>query len=254
MALSNWDTMAWDSDGNNCEGSCMSNNWVSEKRNSVEIYKNHLNVLAPKMWADDSQFIKPYIAQIQEGEIALAGFNIYAARGPQEAVFTVIDTNPAVYGNKLFFGGIGCYGFNENGGDEFVGVRESTIVKFFEWADSLSPGLNGTELRVWLDKCKKAHIQSLRYNQGDAYIAERIQEEILATPVGYVHGQLHRMTHSACVGQADTPIFVRAIKDTSSKPQQDVRVVPVEAGNESIKLRYAPREAEFDQGDLSTQT
>jgi len=238
MALSNWDTIAWDSDGNNCEGSCMSNNWVSEKRNSVEIYKNHLNVLAPKMWCDDSQFIKPYIAQIQEGEIALAGFLIYAARGPQEAVFTVIDTNPAVYGNKLYFGGIGCYGFDENGGDEFVGVRESTIVKFFEWADNLAPELNSPEMKIWLDKCKKA--TNLRCNQGDAYIAERlgVKKETFATQVG----------------QADTPLIVKAIKDTISVSPQDVRSVTVGSGVESIKLRYVPREAEFDQSDLSTQT
>lgn len=43
-------------------------------------------------------------------------------------------------------------------------------------------------------------------------------------------------------------------EDTSSKHPQDVRTVPVTSANESIKLRYVPREANLDQGDSSTQT
>ena len=42
--------------------------------------------------------------------------------------------------------------------------------------------------------------------------------------------------------------------DTTSVPPQDVRAVPVDSASESIRLKYAPEEADFDESDVSTCT
>jgi len=42
--------------------------------------------------------------------------------------------------------------------------------------------------------------------------------------------------------------------ETTSAPPQEVRTVPLLSTHESVKLRYAPREANPGQSDSSTQT
>lgn len=104
MALSNWDTLAFGHDGKPNDGS-----FDDGKGNSVDLYKNWLYVRSEKMWYEGYQYIKPTIAQIGEGDLTLAGFEIHACRGPQNAVFAVVSFGP--WDDRKYSGGIGCYGF-----------------------------------------------------------------------------------------------------------------------------------------------
>lgn len=114
MALSNWDTLAFGSDGKPSNGSV-----VTHKGYRLSIYKNWLNVAAPE--GDFPDFSNQVITSIQHGELDCGGFHIFAKRhDDQNAVFvfakntTYHDTNengerqePTI----IRMCGIGCYGF-----------------------------------------------------------------------------------------------------------------------------------------------
>ena len=219
MALSNWDTLAFDAEGKSCGGS-----FVNDK-NSVDIYKNWLYVRAPKMWVAGDSYTKPTIAEIHSGEVTLAGFEISAEREPQNGVFVFVKYGP--YDKRRMGGGIGCYGYentvakvlaehnrlNENSEDwcssssisgekvsryvsnfrtgeeiehdhesEWVGVQPATLTAYFAWMAKL----HGEDKDVvgWMLKC--AESPAFRCNQGDAYFAEHIGFDYPATEVGKV--------------------------------------------------------------------
>lgn len=109
MAKSDWDSLCIDEDGKSCTGPLF-----NKEGNSVEVYKNWLYIQAPKMWVKgDSSFTEPTIAQMTEGFISLAGFDIYAARGKeQNSVFClVLSYKPGDKYERKIEGGIGCYGW-----------------------------------------------------------------------------------------------------------------------------------------------
>jgi len=111
MALSDWDTLAFDTDAQPCIGDFVH----SKIGSSISIYRNWLYVHCEKMWVPACQYTKPTIAQIISGSINLAGFEIESVRGPQESIFiyayyTDCDKNES---RVYRFGGIGCYGFKD---------------------------------------------------------------------------------------------------------------------------------------------
>ena len=108
MALSNWDTLGIDQDGNSCFGI----NGLKKNR-SVEIYKNWLYVHDKDMWVERS-YSKPVIAEISSGTLKLSDFDIVAERGPQSAVFCFITLIDYKAKKRRWFGGIGCYGFDDD--------------------------------------------------------------------------------------------------------------------------------------------
>jgi hypothetical protein len=110
MAKSDWDSLCIDEDGKSFTGPL-----TNKEGNDVEVYKNWLYVHAPKMWVDKSSFTNPTIAQMTEGYINLAGFEIYAARGKvQNSVFClVMSYKPGDKYERKIEGGIGAYGWED---------------------------------------------------------------------------------------------------------------------------------------------
>ena len=112
MALSNWDTLAFGSDGKPCEGEFEAPNTGAK----IEIYKSQIHVHHPDMWTDNTGYTKPIIAVMHKGDVRVAGFNIEATRyAPQHGVFVVASCqkNPKNkdFYEEQYFAGIGCSGY-----------------------------------------------------------------------------------------------------------------------------------------------
>jgi len=108
MALSNWDTLAFNHQGKSTFG-----RFEGKKKNAIEIYKNWAYIHSPSMWVDGGSYCKPVIAQISEGSLILCDFEITAKRGPQNGIFIfarVFDSKPKK-GKYTYFAGIGCSGY-----------------------------------------------------------------------------------------------------------------------------------------------
>lgn len=111
MAKSDWDSLCIDEDGKSFTGPL-----INKEGNTVEVYKNWLYIQSPNMWVEgNSSFTKPTIAQMTEGFIHLAGFEIYASRGKsQNSVFClVISYKPGDQYERKVEGGIGAYGWED---------------------------------------------------------------------------------------------------------------------------------------------
>jgi len=110
VALSNWDTLAFNTDGKPAGGS------LELPSGAVaEIYKNWLYIHHPKMQTESSGFASNCIAQIQHGEVQLAGFDIIAARHDlQNSVFVFVQHHEYEPRKEYYMAGIGCYGFKDN--------------------------------------------------------------------------------------------------------------------------------------------
>lgn len=107
MALSDWDTLAFDQDGNACAGIIKGADGAN-----VEIYKNWLYVRDPQTWTPESQFVEPTVANVNDGTVDIAGFHIEASRhSEQQAIFALIvhsDSN-----EPRWMAGIGCSGYSD---------------------------------------------------------------------------------------------------------------------------------------------
>ena len=108
MALSNWDTLAFDTDGQPCDGVLEGFDGAS-----AEIYKNWLYVRDPKMWHEKRGFIEPTIAQIDSGEVTISEFTIHATRhSEQEAMFVLVACHRYEPRDVRWMAGIGCSGYS----------------------------------------------------------------------------------------------------------------------------------------------
>jgi len=109
MALSNWDLLAIDKKGKSCNGV------IKNKIASLTIYKNWAYIDSTKMWNDGTGFVKPVIAQINNGNLHIAGLNITAIRHSlQNSIFVFVDASTYDKNSKCnsnLFAGIGCYGY-----------------------------------------------------------------------------------------------------------------------------------------------
>lgn len=115
MSLSSYDVLAFGSNGLPCEGTI-----VSPQGTSVKIYKNWLYVRNEAMWQENMRYVFPTIAEIHDGHIFLAGFDIHAYRSERQgAIFCCIthttyhdrdDNGNYVPPTILRMAGIGCYG------------------------------------------------------------------------------------------------------------------------------------------------
>ncbi len=110
MALSNWDTLSFGSDGKPNDGSIS----TFDGNASVSLYKNWLHVSDSKAWHANGSFIGNIIAKVEEGEIEISGFSIAAVRGPQNSVICYIVTrNIDNYSDVKRMFGIGGYGYSD---------------------------------------------------------------------------------------------------------------------------------------------
>lgn len=105
MALSNWDTLAFDNDGNPSNGTI-----TNKDGNTVSIYKNWLYVRSNQLANVSKEFVDDTFAHINAGDIRVAGFQIYAHRAKnQQAVFCYVTSG---YGEEeIQMCGIGAYGY-----------------------------------------------------------------------------------------------------------------------------------------------
>lgn len=112
MALSNWDTLAFDTNGNPGSGDL-----VLPDGSGVNLYKNWLYVIHPKMWCEDCGYSKPTIASVNEGELTIGHMHIYAIRhDDQNSIFTLIEAwicgeDGNIIDERQYMCGIGCYGY-----------------------------------------------------------------------------------------------------------------------------------------------
>jgi len=201
VALSNWDTMAINE---RCES--IDGYWESPAGVGIGIYKNRLHIHDKKTWEDnDYQYSEPIIMMIQEGVLDYKDIHMVALRGPQGGIYVMVWHHEYRddYSTKITTGmiGIGCYGFE---GEEFVGVTPDSI----KWLSnemnaqheetstmSSSTGPNGewedeeftsTYHDIDIpDEFRKLDLsKAIRFNQGDAYFADKIDSDLQATEPG----------------------------------------------------------------------
>jgi hypothetical protein len=134
-----------------------------------------LYVRDEKAWEDGGAFVKPTVMEIQEGDIVYKDTSIFAKRGPQGGIFSVVYV-PTWYSRSdgIFTAmiGAGVYGFD---GEDWVGMNDESM-RFLQnlLKSDEAPG----ELKK-LDLSK-----ALRFNQGDAYFADKFGNDIPATEIG----------------------------------------------------------------------
>jgi hypothetical protein len=118
MALSNWDTLAFDIEGPSHFGSV-----VNHEQLVVSLYKNWLNVsrmtrsTTGPPWRREDHLHENHVATVNEGELSVGSWSIRARRGPQNGVY-VIATSARWDGqgnalNKGFLVGCGVSGFTD---------------------------------------------------------------------------------------------------------------------------------------------
>jgi hypothetical protein len=179
MALSNWDTLAFNTQGEPCNG-VIRVDLHEDGYAAVEIYKNWLYVRDSKMWHDEGSFVEPTVADIYEGIVNISKFRITAERGPQQAVFAYVRSGYRHQDNFECMCGIGCYAFE---GDECVGVTQETFEAFLAFMKNLTHESDKKGM-AYLEKLRNS--TPLRFNQGDGFFARHLdeREEATATPIG----------------------------------------------------------------------
>jgi hypothetical protein len=112
MALSNWDTLAFDENAKPTNGTI--EGFV--EGTICEIYKNWLYVSDKNMWTPDGSFCEAVIARVDHGCVTASDFAIEAVRGPQSAIFvkvTSIRYNKEGKSEARRMAGIGCSGYQD---------------------------------------------------------------------------------------------------------------------------------------------
>lgn len=219
MALSNWDLLAFDTEGNPSDGVFKVGN------TEVQIYKNWLYVSNPKMWRKgESNFIKPVIAHVSNDAYVDVGNVeiITKCNKHQCAIFVFCKSG---FGKVMqCMAGIGCYGFldtaaiyaDKMGLDSKLNWMESTIygnptiniTRFTDTGDIENHevpsemgisfedswvGVDHETYRSFLeflegqsepDYFKRIRAQTpVRFNQGDRYFADAVGKEVPKTPI-----------------------------------------------------------------------
>lgn len=127
MALSDWDTLAVDLQGNPTNGV-----FVSPADVRVSIYKNWVYVDDEKAWHEGCRYDKPCIMEIQHGYVQYMDVHIMAIRGPQEGVYVVVWHENYSNNKKEINGMVGC-GVDGFIGDKWVGVTEESKQYLKKW-------------------------------------------------------------------------------------------------------------------------
>lgn len=188
MALSNWDTMAFDHEGKSSNGVFTSPSGVS-----VGFYKNWLYVRDPKGWTPGS-YTEPTVMQIESGVVQYKDVHISAFRGPQSGVYATVFSYAEDYKSVTGMIGCGVYGYDGGGEEGWVGVEEESIRWFQQEmiAGEMEP--LSEDFKYWIfkhendipDVLRWALLvgKPLRFNQGDAYFAHHLGGETSATAPG----------------------------------------------------------------------
>jgi len=140
MALSNWDTLAIDLDGNPISGVFIS----PKSKAQIEIYKNWAYIHDSKVWHKGGNFINNVVAEIKSGSFTYQDIHIEAIRGPQNGTYIACWTVEYVKAKEkgqteaLYHGMIGCgvYGFK---GEDWVGVTKESFDFLKNWISKKEP-------------------------------------------------------------------------------------------------------------------
>lgn len=141
MALSDWATVAFDHKGQPGVG------WIKNPRGTVlRIYKNWVYLSNKKMWTPGMDYINPTIAQINEGDLTIGGFEIHAARGLQNSIFVVGSYRYGRGFNRRYFGGVAGNPWRDTVAEV---LKEAGIVDDGEdiWCDVSELDPDGDEIR-----------------------------------------------------------------------------------------------------------
>lgn len=201
MALSNWDTLAVDLNGEPQAGFFVSPGGVK-----VEIYKNWIYVHDAKAWREGGSFSKDTIMEISHGEIQYHDVEIRAVHGPQQGVYVVCWHR----GKDGHTGMIGCgvCGFDK---EDWVGVKPESVGFLQNWISNkermwedeevaeMVKHLNNPDIdpKDWEQELRETYVfdfpediagvkltQGVRYNQGDMYFTEKVGMPLDATKPG----------------------------------------------------------------------
>lgn len=128
MEKSNWVTVAWDENGNPCEGK------IEVEGTVIEVYENRLYVQDEKAWNENSGYGRYTIMDISEGQLRYKRFKIVVARGSNDELFFVVEYNGNILTKngdvKKQLIGISCC---IPSGEDRVGVVEDVKAEFFYW-------------------------------------------------------------------------------------------------------------------------
>lgn len=117
MALSNWDTLAFDIDGPSHFGSV-----VNHEQFVISLHKNWLNVTrmvrstTGPPWRRHDKVTEEYVATANHGELHVGSWTIHACRGPQNGVYVIASSDRwEQYGpvDKALLVGCGVSGFTD---------------------------------------------------------------------------------------------------------------------------------------------
>ena len=183
MALSNWDTWAINQDSKISNGV-----FKSELGFQIQIYKNWLYLQDTVSWQEHGGFVEPTIMELWDGELRYKNTQIIACRGPKNGIYCAVWSSKPI--NLLT--GIGCYGYVY---DKWVGVTNAEINWLKHWLFKIEE----TSSYIWgiKEHIKKIDFESGgRFNQGDAYFADKLGVE----------------TPSTLPGKSDEPVINKLIK------------------------------------------
>jgi len=205
MALSNWDTLAVDLNGEPQAGS-----FVSPGGIEVSIYKNWIYIRDPKAWREGGSFVKDTIMAIDHGKIQYHDIEIRATRGPQGGVYVACwnvnyESEPTDYVGMI---GCGVYGFDN---EDWVGVQPESVEFLRKWISNkermwddeevaeMLPDLRNPDITPedWEKELKETFVhdfpekiagveldKAIRYNQGNMYFTEKVGTPLDATKPG----------------------------------------------------------------------
>lgn len=202
MALSNWDTLAVDLNGE-AQAGC----FVSPGGVKVDIYKNWIYIHDAKAWRDKGAFVSDTIMEIVEGHVRYHDVHIRAIRGPQEGVYVACWHEDHQDKQTVITGMIGC-GVSGYSGENWVGVTPESVTFLQQWISKKDRMFSDEQIAEILDgfvgdakaearKLCEEHSfefpveiarvqlsQGVRYNQGDGYFAAHIGTPLNATKPG----------------------------------------------------------------------
>jgi hypothetical protein len=146
MAGGNWASSSFDNEGKSA--GC-----VNHLGSQIEIYKSYILIRNEKMWYEQCGFVKPIIAQILEGDLKIAGFEIKTKRKHDpESIFVFASYwKDDTWTEKLRFAGIGSYGWGVDG--EWDDVTPETQKEFVSWLESFNYKCD--EFKSWIEKVRK---------------------------------------------------------------------------------------------------
>lgn len=204
MALSNWDTIMIDQNGDPLPGIFV----FPSSKIEVEIYKNHLHIHDKKAYIkSEAAYTEPIVMTVDNGSIDYKDIHIVAFRGPQNGVFAIgwHDIYDKEYENHIVEGfiGAGVYGF---AGHRYVGVTKSSLKWFHNLINRERIDIDTLCSTEYIGKKRISTRQKVaikyqefmipdvfksmplikgeRYNQGDAFFTSHISTPLQNTKPG----------------------------------------------------------------------